>query len=76
METLASCGFRAAEHGGPRWTTWPTALPNAKEASAETCAVPTTERRSSLANGPKRWAGCPPSFKKPFTRLKDAVSKR
>ena len=32
----------AAEHGGLRWTTWPTALPNAKEASAETCAVPAT----------------------------------
>ena len=43
----------AAVHGGPCWTTWPTALPNAKEATAETCAVQTTERRSSLANGPR-----------------------
>ena len=28
----------AADHGGTRWTNWPTALPNAKSAGAETCA--------------------------------------
>ena len=44
----------AADHGGLRWMTWPNALPEAKEAGAETCTVPATDRRSSLANG-KKW---------------------
>ena len=40
----------------------------------DVCAVPATERRSGKR--PERYAGCSPSFRKPFTRPKDGVSKR
>ena len=50
FKSCAALICKCADHGGPRWTTWPTTLPNTKEASAETCA-PTTGRRSILASG-------------------------
>ena len=62
VETLASCGSPLSSRplitdapAGRR--TWPTALPNAKEAGAETCTVPATEGRSTLASGQRGGQG-------------------
>ena len=77
VETLATCGSPLSS--GPLNTETPAGRPGQPPSRTQRRRA---QRRAQCQNTvqlgkrPERCAGCSPSFKKPFTKPKDAVSKR